>query len=554
MHRFPSKAPASRGGNRESGFGSGSREISSSPWSPFRNAAFACIWVATVISNIGSWMHDTAAGWLITELDPNPSVVSLVQVAAALPLFLFALPAGALADLVDRRRLLFVVEAGVTVLTAILATIISLGLVTPIVLLLFTFLISTGAALVAPAWQAILPQLVPKSDLRSALALNSAGINVSRSIGPALAGVIIAAIGIAAPFWLDAASSIAILAALLWWHPRPKSMSRLPAERLGSGVRAGVRYARNNPSLRATFIRASGFFLFASAYWALLPLLARTQVTGGPALYGLLLGAIGVGAVSGALILPRARKLFGSDKVVHGGGVGTAVALALFGLTETPAIALFAALVAGLSWIAAISILSFSAQSAMPEWVRGRGSALFVSVMFGTLSIGSGLWGQLAGLMGLPGAHLLAAAGALLVVPMTARWKLHDGGGGDLTPSKYWPEPVLDHEVQPDQGPVLVTVEYRIDPKSRDPFLDALEDLAKQRKRDGAYRWGVFEDIAEQGRFLETFLVDSWLEHLRQHERTTNADRVAEDCVNRFHAEGTPKVTHFVAPARPERL
>jgi MFS family permease/quinol monooxygenase YgiN len=554
MHRLPSKAPVSRGGNREGGFGAGSREISPSPWSPFRNAAFACIWVATVISNIGSWMHDTAAGWLMTELDPNPSVVSLVQVAAALPLFLFALPAGALADIVDRRRLLFVVEAGVTVLTAILATIISLGLVTPILLLLFTFLISTGAALVAPAWQAILPQLVAKSDLRSALALNSAGINVSRSIGPALAGVIIAAIGIAAPFWLDAASSIAILAALLWWHPRPKSMSRLPAERLGSGVRAGVRYARNNPSLRATFIRASGFFLFASAYWALLPLLARTQVAGGPALYGLLLGAIGVGAVSGALILPRARKLFGSDKVVHGGGVGTAVALALFGLTETPAIALFAALVAGLSWIAAISILSFSAQSAMPEWVRGRGSALFVSVMFGTLSIGSGLWGQLAGLMGLPGAHLLAAAGALLVVPMTARWKLHDGGGGDLTPSKYWPEPVLDHEVQPDQGPVLVTVEYRIDPKSRDPFLDALDDLAEQRKRDGAYRWGVFEDIAEQGRFLETFLVDSWLEHLRQHERTTNADRVAEDCVNRFHAEGTPKVTHFVAPARAERL
>ncbi|SDR64268.1 Predicted arabinose efflux permease, MFS family [Rhizobiales bacterium GAS113] len=527
---------------------------SASPWSPFRQAAFASIWVATVISNIGSWMHDTAAGWLITELDSNPLIVSLVQVAASLPLFLFALPAGALADIVDRRRLLLMVEAAAMVLTAILATLVLLDLVTPTPLLLFTFLINTFAALVAPAWQAVVPELVPKSELQSALALNSIGINVSRTIGPALGGVTIAAIGIAAPFWLDAVSTLAVLAALVWWRPRPKAMSHLPVERLGSGVRAGLRYARNNPSLRATLIRAFGFFLFASAYWALLPLLARKQVVGGPDLYGLLLGAIGVGAVGGAIVLPRARKLLGSDKLVHCGGVGTALALVLFGLAKTPEVAVCAALVAGLSWVAAISSLSFSAQSALPEWVRGRGSALFVSVMFGTLSVGSAVWGQVAVLMGLPSAHLLAAAGACLIVPATARWKLLNGGGGDLTPSKNWPEPVLDHEIQPDQGPVMVTIEYRIDPKSRDPFLEALNDFAEQRKRDGAYRWGVFEDVAAGGRFLETFLVDSWLDHLRQHERTTNADRVVEDCVNRFHAEGAPKVTHFVAPARNERL
>ena len=525
-------------------------EVSTSPWHPFRQRAFAIIWAATVISNIGTWMHSTASGWLITGLNPDPLIVSLVQVATALPLFLFAMPAGALADIVDRRRLLLAVETGVTLLTAVFAAFVSLQWATATLVLVFTFIISAGSALSAPGWQAVTPQLVPRPDLPSALALNSVGINVSRAIGPALGGVIIAAAGIAAPFWLDAVSNLAVLAALMWWRPPPRSQTRLPPEHLGNAIRAGMRYARFNAQLRATLWRTIGFFLFAGAYWALLPLIARQQIAAGPELYGLLLGAIGAGAVSAAFLLPRARKWLGSDKLAHAGTAGTAVAMAFFALAHTPPLALAASFVAGVSWIAVLSSLNYSAQVALPEWVRGRGSALFGTVMFGTLTVGSAVWGQVAAVVGLPLAELAAAVGALLTIPLTWRWHLQTGTARDLTPSMHWADPVLAQDVEADRGPVLVTVEYRIDVKFREGFLDALYQLAHQRRRDGAYRWGVFEDVAEPGRFMETFLVESWIEHMRQHERVTNADRVLQDCVDQFHSQGEPAITHFVAPDR----
>lgn len=518
-------------------------------WHPFRHKTFAVIWTATVVSNIGSWMHSTAAGWLITGLDPHPLMVSLVQVATSLPLFLFALPAGALADIIDRRRLLLAIETGVTLATAIFAAFVWLQWITAPLVLVFTFIISAGAALAAPGWQAVTPQLVPRSDLQPALALNSVGINVSRAVGPALGGIIIGAVGIAAPFFVDACTNVAVLAALLWWRPSA-ARTRLPPERLGHAMQAGLRYARHNPDLRATLARAFCFFLFASAYWALLPLVARRQIAGGPELYGFLLATIGAGAVGGAFLLPRARSLLGLDRLVHAGTIGTAAALALYATARTPLLAVLGSVVAGVSWIAVISSLNYSAQVALPEWVRGRGLALFVTVMFGSLTIGSALWGEAATLAGLPGAQFAAAAGAILVLPLTRRWKLRAAAGRDLTPSMHWPQPVLAHEVEADRGPVLVTVDYKIDPAQREPFLDALYRLAAQRRRDGAYRWGVFEDVGVPGRFLEAFLVDSWLEHLRQHERVTNADRVVQECVEKFHAEGEPKVTHFVAPER----
>jgi predicted MFS family arabinose efflux permease/quinol monooxygenase YgiN len=520
-----------------------------SAWHPFRHKAFAVIWTATVISNIGAWMHSTAAGWLITSLNSDPLIVSLVQVAAALPLFLFAIPAGALADIMDRRRLLLVIETGVTLITVVFAAVVWLGWITPTLVLLFTFVISTGGALAAPAWQAVTPQLVPRADLQPALALNSVGFNVSRAIGPALGGLIIATIGIAAPFFLDAMTNLAVLAALLWWRLAPRAQTQLPAERLGQAVEAGLRYARYNPDLRSTLARAVGFFLFASAYWALLPLIARQQVAGGPALFGLLLGAIGTGAVGGAFLLPRARRRLGPDRLVQAGTAGTAVAMVLFAIARTPPLALLASLVAGASWIAVLSSLNYAAQVALPEWVRGRGLALFVTVYFGAHTLGSVIWGEVAALAGLPIAHLLAAAGAVLAIPFMRRWKLQPGAGVDLTPSMHWPEPVLAQEIEADRGPVLVTVEYRIDPDYRERFLEALYQLAPQRRRDGAYRWGVFEDVAEPGRFVETFLVESWIEHLRQHERVTHADRALQDCVGRFNAKGEPKITHFIAPA-----
>jgi MFS family permease len=489
---------------------------------------------------------DVQRGWLMTSLDADPLSVSLVQVATGLPMFLFAIPAGAIADIVDKRRFMIVVETAITIVSGIFAGLVELGLVSPWVLLFFMFLIGTGSALTAPAWQAIVPLLVVRKDLAPAIAANSVGINLSRAVGPALGGVIIAGFGIAAPFWLNAISNVGTVGALFWWRAPRKRAGRLPAERFMNAIRTGFRHSRHNPHLRATLMRAVGFFLFASAYWALLPLVARSQITGGPELYGVLLGAIGAGPVGGAFILPWMKARIGADRMVQAGTAGTAIALVLFGLARDPLVAVLGSIVAGVSWIAVLASLNVSAQVALPEWVRGRGLAIFGSVFFGAMTLGSAVWGEVAGAMGLPLTHFIAAAGTLLVIPLTWRWKLQTGAGLDLTPSMHWPAPVLAHPIQSDQGPVLVTVEYHVRSQHRRGFLSALDRLAHERRRDGAYAWGIFEDTAKPARFIETFLVESWLEHLRQHERVTNADRVLQERVHRL-LEGTPIVTHLIA-------
>jgi MFS family permease len=387
------------------------------------------MWIALVVANVGTWMYNAASGWLMTSLNPDPLIVSLVQVATTLPIFLLALPAGALADIVDRRMFLLVLEVATTAFSALFAAFVSLDLITPGILLLFAFLIGASGALSAPAWQAIVPQLVPKQDLAPAISANSVGFNLSRAIGPALGGTVIAGVGIAAPFWLNAISNLGVLGALWWWRSPQASGPRLPAERVRSAIVAGLRYARHNRHLRATLMRAVGFFLSGSAYWALLPLVARNQVRGGPELYGVLLGAIGTGAVIGAFILPKLKGKLGADRLVATGTLGTAVALVLFGLARDTVTALLASFIAGASWIAVLASLNVSAQVALPEWVRGRGLALYMTVFFGALSLGSIIWGKVAGLVGLPIAHFAAGAAALAAIPLTWRWKLQTGAG-----------------------------------------------------------------------------------------------------------------------------
>jgi len=517
------------------------------PWIAFRHRVFTVVWIATVVANVGTWMYNAASGWLMTSLAADPLTVSLVQVANNLPMFLFALPAGALADIVDKRRFLIGSEIVLTVLAAISAALVWLDLINPSILLLFTFLLGAGAAFTAPAWQSVVPQLVPKQDLAAAVASNGVGVNISRAIGPALGGVIISGLGIAAPFWLNALSNFAVIGALLWWRPPSSPGGRLPAERLASAIVIGFRHARFNPNLRATLIRAVAFFFFASAYWALLPLVARSQIAGGPELYGLLLGAIGIGAVAGAFMVPVLKAALGPDRLVAVGTLGTALSLTLLGIARDSALGLVACVVAGISWIAVLATLNVSVQVSLPDWVRGRGLAMFVTVFFGAMTAGSAVWGQLASMLDLPAAHFIAATGALVGIALTWRWKLQSGAGVDLAPSMHWPAPVLAIDVEPDRGPVLVTIEYRIDPQKSYAFLAAIRNLGQERRRDGAYAWDVFEDAAEKGRFLETFMVASWLEHLRQHQRVTNADRVVQDAIRQCDAAAEPKVTHFVA-------
>ena len=319
---------------------------------------------------------------------------------------------------------------------------------------------------------------MPKQDLNAAVAANSVGVNVSRAVGPALGGIMVAQIGITAPFWFNAFSNAAVIGALFWWHSPRGRDQRLPVERFFSSIRTGFRYARYKPQLRATLIRAVSFFLFASAYWALLALVTRTQIAGGPDLYGYLLGAIGASAVGGGLALPWLKGKLGANRLVAVGTLGTAVAMLLFGLARDAVTALLASLIAGVSWIAVIAVLNVSAQLALPEWVRGRGLAIFVTTFFGALSLGSAIWGQLAGLTGLPPALFVAAAGAIATIPLTWHWKLQTAAGMDLTSSMHWPTPVLSHDIEQDRGPVLVTVEYRIRSQDREAFLSTLEKSA----------------------------------------------------------------------------
>ncbi len=518
------------------------------PRSPFAFSTFTVIWLATVLSNIGGWIHDVGAGWLMTSLSPSPLLVALVQAATSLPVFLLSLPAGALADILDRRKWLLGVQIYVCLVALCLGCLVLFGLINPWVLLFFTLLMGTGTAMASPAWQAIVPSLVPRSSLQPAIALNSVGVNISRAIGPALAGVIITTLGIAAPFFVNAASFLLVTAALIWWRPPPKKANSLPPEHLLGGMLAGLRFALHNGPLKATLVRAVSFFLFASAYWALLPLIARTVLNGGVELYGIMLGCIGVGAVAAAFILPKLRAVLSADKLVAAGTLGTAVTMLVLATVHNAVWACLICLLAGISWIAVLTSLNVSAQTSLPDWVRARGLAVFVTVFFGSQSLGSIIWGQTAATLSIPTALLLAAAGALLFIPLTWRWKLQQGAELELSPSMHWDEPLLSKEVQHDRGPVMITIEYNIDPQQGPAFIKAMYELSQERRRDGAYAWGLYEDSAQPGHWLEYFLVASWLEHLRQHQRVTKADQDIQAGALAFHiGPQAPKITHYLA-------
>lgn len=519
-----------------------------SAWSPLARPVFRAIWLATLVSNIGSWVSAVGTGWLMTVLSPSPVMVTLVQAASTLPIFLLALPAGALADIVDRRRLLLGCQVAMAAVAGLLGLVVAVGAASPALVLGATLALGCGFALGAPAFQSIVASLVPPAELRAAVALNGVGINVARAIGPALAGLLIAALGLAAPFLLNALSFLVAIVVLARWRPPPRT-SHLPAERLVSAMRAGLRYGRASPPLRATVARAVGFFLFAGGYWALLPMVARDQLGGGPGSYGLLLGAIGTGAVSGAMLLARLRDRLTPDHIVLGASLGTAAVVALLAQAASLAVALPLMLAGGICWIAVLATLNGAAQTALPAWVKARGLALYMVALNGALALGSPLWGVAAARLGLAPALTLSAAGLALAAVAGLRWRLPAAEPADLAPSRHWPAPaVASDEPAPDDGPVTIQIEYRIDPARRAAFAAALARLGQVRRRDGAFAWQHVADAADPARQLEQFQVETWLEHLRQHERITMADRAVQADVHAFHVgDAPPRVTHLVA-------
>lgn len=497
---------------------------------PFASRPFAVLWVATVLSQTGTWMNDVGAGWMMTTLAPSPLMVALVQAATTLPVFLFALPAGALADVVDRRRLLLAVNAAMALVAVALTAVVAAGAMTAPLLLLFTFLLGTGAAFIAPAWAATVPGLVPRAQLAAAVSLNSAGVNVSRAIGPALAGALIVALGLTAPFVANALSFIGVLAALWWWRGEPRAPGALPAEHVLPAMVAGLRFARRSPALQRVILRAAAFFVFASAYWAMLPLVARSVLGGGSGLYGVLLGCVGAGAVGGALLLPRLRARIEINRLVLLGGLGTAAAMAVLALVPSTAAAAAAAALAGASWIACLSSFQVAAQAALPNWVRARGLSLFLTAFFGAMTGGALLWGLVATRAGVPAALLLAAGGLAAAAVLSLRVRLAPGGA-DLSPSLHWPAPPPVPPELGDRGPVMVTVDYAVPDAARAAFAPLIARLRESRLRDGGHGWRLTEALERPGVLTESFLVASWLDHLRQHERVTAEEQSVQQAI-----------------------
>jgi MFS family permease len=518
-----------------------------SPWIPLQNALFRSLWIATIVSNVGSWMQDVGAGWLMTSLSPSPSMVALVEAADSFPLMLLALPAGALADIVDRRRLLIAIQVYLLVVAGALGVLTWLEITTAWVLLGFTFALGVGTAMMLPAWAAIVPDLVAGEEMPSAIALNSIAINASRAIGPAIAGLLVAAVGAWLVFVLNALSYIGILVALLRWR-REHRKSTLPAERFLSAIRVGMRFVMHTHALQVVLIRGGAFFVFASATWSLFPLVVRRELGRGPEIYGLLLTCIGVGAVAGAMLLPRVRARMSRDAVVAGASALYALAtLALAHLQHIGLLAL-AMLASGAAWIAILSALQVSAQMTLPAWVRARGLSAFVVVFMGGMALGSVLWGQVATRVGIPAALTTAAFGTVLFIGLTWRYRLGVHEVLDFTPSQAWPAPLLAETPEPDSGPVMVTIEYRVQPAKRAEFVTAMQAVREMRRRNGAYFWELFHDSADPAHFVECFMDESWLEHLRQHERVSVADREIQQRAKQYLEEGaSTRSRHLLA-------
>jgi MFS family permease len=526
--------------------------IQASPWAPFKSKIFSALWLSGMISTIGVRMHEVGAGWLMTTLSSDPLMVALVQAATTLPIFLFALPAGAIADVVSKRKLLIVVQLIMALIAGILTYIVYKGTITPTLLLLFIFALGIGAAFVAPAKQAIVPQLIPKEELQSAIALNSVGFNLSRTIGPAIAGVLIATVGIAAPFAFNAVSFLLIIGTLLLWCPF-RVIGDLPKERIPGAIGAGLRYVRYSPPLKATFFKAFAFFISASAFWALLPLFVKTELQGDAKVFGLLIGMIGLGAVFGAILLPRVKSRLTPERLVDMSSLLLVGVFIVIALVQIKIIIMLVCVIFGACWLWILSTFNVSAQLALPDWVRARGLAIYLMVFFGSMSLGSIVWGLIASVVGICDAMFIAACTLAIGTFLSRKCELNQGEVLDLSPSTLWPEPIVivdsecEKEMLHERSPVMVTVEYHIDKADVENFLSLMYQLGRMRRQYGAYTWNILQESDQPGIYIEQFMDISWLHHLRHHKRLTREDVALQTQVNKLHqGDEPPKKRNFL--------
>ncbi len=518
-----------------------------STWDPLKHKVFRVLWIAALVSNIGTWMQDIAGAWLMTSLSPTPFMVSLVQAAASLPLFLLLLPSGALADLVNRRKLLFISQAWMLVTAMALSILTYYNMTTAWTLILCIFLLGIGSAFTSPAWQAMIPDIVSENQLSAAISLGSVGMNLARAIGPALAGLLISALGPAFVFLLNAISFLGVVL-VLFRMPDPPVKDSLQDERVLGAIQAGLRYTRYSPDLHAVLVRGAAFFLGASALWAVFPLYVRQDLHLNALHYGLLIGSLGIGAVLGATLLPRMHDWFSSRTTISIAILIFSSFFFILAVLKSFIILCLVMFIAGISWVMLLASFNVGVQKVLPPWVRARGLSVYQMVFFAFFTFGSIIWGAVANAIGMSYTFLIAGGSLLVGHLFVRKYPLVYSETLNLSPSKHWPVPQIVDEPQPKQGPVLVTVTYRISPESAPDFKSAIKELGMSRRRDGAYQWGLFNDLAEPQIYIESFMIQSWAEHLRQHERVTEIDRAVEEKVRSFHKGGRPpRIHHFLA-------
>jgi predicted MFS family arabinose efflux permease len=520
-------------------------QVHASTWSPLRQGVFRAIWIAVLVSNIGLWMQTVGAQWLLID-QPHASVlVALVQTADALPDVIFGVVGGVLADMFDRRRLLIAVNAFMAAVGIVLAVLTFAGQMPPALLLSFTFVLGSGSVVSTPAYQSLIPDLVPRTEIQAASTLGSISVNLARAIGPAIAGVLIARIGVGAVFSINAATSLAYGIVVFAWHPKTEESTQLP-ERFVSALRAGGRYVRYSPVMRRMLLRSALFLVPGSALWALLPLVATQRLHLGASGYGLLLGALGVGAVAGSFVLPKLRTALSPNRLLLAASLAYAVVMVVVVLVPSVIIAVVALLPAGLAWITVLSTMNASLQLFLPQWVRARGLSVYLTVLFGSQAAGAIIWGFVADPKGVLLAYLIAAALMAGGAATIRIWPLFDTAGMDRATVATSP-PELAVEASPEHGPVVVRITYTISTEREDAFLGAMVRVRLSRLRTGATQWGLFRDGEVPHDFVELFVVGSWDEHLRQHtDRITGTDEEFLDAA-RALSDPPPRTSHLIA-------
>lgn len=504
-----------------------------------RYGTFRAVWLASMASNLGGLIQSVGASWLMISIAPSADMVALVQASITLPIMLLSLPAGAIADNLDRRIMMIGAQVFMLVVSVMLSVCAWFGLITPWLLLLFTFLIGCGTAFHAPAWQASVGDMVPRPELPGAVALNSMGFNIARSVGPAIGGLIVAAAGAASAFAVNAFSYVALITVLSRWRPPPNPQT-LPRETIGIAMGAGVRYVAMSPAIRVVLARSFVFGVGASSAFALLPLIAKELIAGGPRTYGLLLGAFGMGAVAGAISSARLRQKLSTEVIVRAACITFAAAAAVVGVSTNLFVTMLVLLPAGAAWVLSLSTFNVTVQMTTPRWVVARALAFYQMAAFGGMAVGSWLWGVVAASEGITYA-LLAAAVVVFFCAVLGFWlPFSQVGSLNLDPLRLWKEPETAVPVDMRTGPVVVTIEYIIREEDILEFLSVMAERRRVRRRDGARNWRLLRDVADARIWIERYETPTWLDYIRHNNRMTQADAVIPARVRALHQGSEP--------------